>query len=74
MTAKWEKTAANTGVLEVEVGSERFGEALDFAFKKIVKRVAVPGFRKGKVPRRIFEMKFGVESLSVISSSVYAPR
>ncbi len=63
MTAKWEKTAANTGVLEVEVGSERFGEALDYAFKKVVKRVSVPGFRKGKVPRRIFEMKFGVESL-----------
>jgi trigger factor len=63
MTAKWEKTAANTGVLEVEVGSERFGEALDYAFKKVVKRVAVPGFRKGKVPRRIFEMKFGIESL-----------
>ncbi len=63
MTAKWEKTAANTGVLEVEVGSERFGEALDHAFKNIIKRVTVPGFRKGKVPRKIFEMKFGVESL-----------
>jgi len=63
MTAKWEKTAANVGVLEVEVGTERFGEALDEAFKKVVKRVAVPGFRKGKVPRRIFEAKFGIESL-----------
>lgn len=63
MTAKWEKTAANIGVLEVEVGTERFGQALDEAFKKVVKNVAVPGFRKGKVPRRIFEAKFGIESL-----------
>src|SRR5699024_5893943 len=32
-------------------------------FKKVVKDVQVPGFRKGKVPRKIFEGKFGVESL-----------
>lgn len=63
MTVKWEKTAANVGVLEVEVGSDRFADALDVAFKKVVKQVAVPGFRKGKVPRKIFENRFGVESL-----------
>lgn len=37
--------------------------ALDKAFKKVVAKVNVPGFRKGKVPRSIFESKFGVESL-----------
>ncbi|GEO25854.1 trigger factor [Alicyclobacillus acidoterrestris] len=63
MTAKWEKTEANVGVLEVEVTSERFKAALDDAFKKVVKDVNVPGFRKGKVPRRIFEQRFGVEVL-----------
>lgn len=63
MTAKWEKTEANIGILEVEVGTERFDEALDHSFKKVVKQVNIPGFRKGKVPRRIFENKFGVESL-----------
>ncbi|MCL6444958.1 MAG: trigger factor [Alicyclobacillus sp.] len=63
MTTKWEKTEANVGVLEVEVDSDRFAEALDWAFKRIVKRVSVPGFRKGKVPRRLFEQRFGVESL-----------
>ena len=63
MTAKWEKTEANVGVLEVEVDSARFSEALDWAFKKIVKQVNIPGFRKGKVPRKLFESRFGVESL-----------
>lgn len=63
MTAKWEKTEANVGVLEVEVTSERFKTALDDAFKKVVKDVNVPGFRKGKVPRKIFEQRFGVEAL-----------
>src|SRR5699024_1312186 len=31
--------------------------------KKVVKTVQIPGFRKGKVPRNIFEQRFGVESL-----------
>jgi trigger factor len=63
MAVKWEKTEPNTGVLEVEVTAEQFSDALDQAFKKVVKTVAMPGFRKGKVPRKIFESRYGVESL-----------
>src|SRR5690554_3480461 len=63
MTAKWEKLEGNSGVLTVEVASERFDSALDQAFKKVSKSVNVPGFRKGKIPRKIFEQRFGVESL-----------
>ncbi|MBX5437657.1 MAG: trigger factor [Alicyclobacillaceae bacterium] len=74
MTAKWEKTDANVGVLEVEVPSERFAEALDWAFKKVVKRVSVPGFRKGKVPRKLFEARFGVESLYQEAVEYLVPR
>lgn len=63
MTASWEKTEKNLGVLEVEVSAERVEAALDKAFQKVVKKANVPGFRKGKVPRSIFEARFGVESL-----------
>ncbi|HET7628287.1 MAG TPA: trigger factor [Bacillales bacterium] len=63
MTAKWEKTDKNVGQLTVEVDAEKVNHALDEAFKKVVKQVNVPGFRKGKVPRFIFEQRFGVESL-----------
>lgn len=63
MTAKWEKDQGNEGVLTIEVDSERFDSALDQAFKKVVKEVNIPGFRKGKVPRKIFEQRFGVEAL-----------
>lgn len=63
MSAKWEKQEANKGVLTFTVSPEEFDGALDKAFKKVVKDVQVPGFRKGKVPRKIFEGKFGVESL-----------
>ncbi|WP_410514257.1 trigger factor [Paenibacillus sp. BR2-3] len=63
MKATWEKIEKNLGVLEVEVEVERVTAALDKAFNKVVKKANVPGFRKGKVPRAIFESRFGVESL-----------
>ncbi|MBA4541426.1 MULTISPECIES: trigger factor [Thermoactinomyces] len=63
MKASWEKTEKNQGVLTVETDEKTVAEALDQAFKKVVKKVSVPGFRKGKVPRPIFEKRFGVEAL-----------
>lgn len=63
MSAKWEKQEGNEGVLTIDVSSEEFDKALDKAFKKVVKTIQIPGFRKGKVPRKIFENRFGVESL-----------
>src|SRR5690606_38348004 len=63
VTAKWEKKEGNEGILTITVSAERFDEALDQAFKKVVKDVSLPGFRKGRVPRQIFEKRFGVESL-----------
>lgn len=63
MTAKWEKLEGNRGVLTVEVSAEEVSKGLDAAFQKVVKQVNVPGFRKGKMPRGMFEKRFGVESL-----------
>lgn len=63
MSAKWEKKEGNEGVLTFEVSAEDFETALDKAFKKVVKTVQVPGFRKGKMPRALFEKRFGVEAL-----------
>lgn len=63
ISATWEKKEGNDGVLTINVSPEKFEEALDQAFKKVVKDVSLPGFRKGRVPRQIFEKRFGVESL-----------
>jgi trigger factor len=63
MKASWEKIEKNQGVLTIEVDAEQVAQALDKAFKKVVQKVNVPGFRKGKVPRSIFESRFGAESL-----------
>ena len=63
MSVKWEKNEGNEGVLTFEVDVATFDKALDQAFDKVVKDVELPGFRKGRIPRAIFESKFGVESL-----------
>jgi len=49
--------------LEIEVEAERLDSALDRAYRKVVKRVSVPGFRKGKVPRPILERFYGLQPL-----------
>ncbi|MFA9558640.1 trigger factor [Evansella sp. AB-rgal1] len=74
MTVKWEKLEGNSGVLTVEVSSERVDTALDEAFKKVVKKVNVPGFRKGKIPRKMFEQRFGVESLYQDALDILLPQ
>jgi len=63
MKASWEKIEKNQGVLTIEVEADQVSVALDKAFKKVALKANIPGFRKGKVPRSIFEAKFGVESL-----------
>ncbi|OMP67527.1 trigger factor [Domibacillus epiphyticus] len=63
MSAKWEKLEGNQGVLTVEVDAETVKKGLDTAFQKVVKTINVPGFRKGKMPRPLFEQRFGVEAL-----------
>lgn len=64
MSAKFERTEGkNEGILTITLSPEELDAALDQAFQKVVKQVQVPGFRKGRVPRKIFEQRFGVESL-----------
>ncbi|MBA2173416.1 trigger factor [Halobacillus locisalis] len=74
MSAKWEKHEGNQGTLTVEVSASEFDNALDQAFQKVVKQVQVPGFRKGKVPRKLFEQRFGVESLYQDAIDIVLPK
>ena len=45
--------------LTISVGAEEFGKAIDAAYRKNVKRMQVPGFRKGKAPRKMIEKMYG---------------
>lgn len=63
MKANAERIEKNTILLEVEVDAEKFSQAVDKAYRKIVKNVNIPGFRKGKTPRNILERYIGKEAL-----------
>lgn len=63
MSVKWEKQEGNQGLLTVTVAAVEVDKAIDQAFKKVVKQINVPGFRKGKMPRPMFEKMYGVEAL-----------
>ena len=58
-----EKLSSNRVKFTFEVTSDEFEHGLDHAFQHAVKDIEIDGFRKGKVPRSIFEKRFGVESL-----------
>ncbi len=62
-TQTWEKKEGNVGTLTITVPTEEFDNALDQAFNKVKKDIQVPGFRKGKIPRQMFDKRFGVEAL-----------
>lgn len=54
--------------VSIKIEGKEWTDALDKAFKDKVKTVSVDGFRKGKVPRDIYEKKFGKESLYMPAS------
>ncbi len=45
--------------LTVEVPFEELKDSLDAAYKKINQQVTVKGFRKGKIPARVIDQRFG---------------
>ncbi len=53
------KIETNKFELTVQVGPEEFEKALERAYRKNVKRINVPGFRKGKAPRKMVEKLYG---------------
>ena len=54
-----EKKEKNQVELTIEVGKEEFEKAMEQAYRKNVGRMHVPGFRKGKAPRKIVEKLYG---------------
>lgn len=63
MSVKMEKLEKTVVKLEIEVSPEKFEEGLEKSYRRNLKRFKVNGFRQGKVPRKIVEKVYGVESL-----------
>ena len=55
------KLENNTVELQIQVSEEQFQDALVKAYKKKVKSIALPGFRKGKAPKAMIEKMYGKE-------------
>ncbi|MBQ7935963.1 MAG: trigger factor [Clostridia bacterium] len=53
------KLEKSTVELTVEVKGEEFKAAVDAAFEKNLAKISVPGFRKGKAPRKVVERMYG---------------
>ena len=58
-------TKKNVHEVVIKIDGEAWSKALDQVFKKKQKTAKVDGFRKGKVPRDIYEKHFGKESLFI---------
>lgn len=58
-----EKTENSQTYLTIEMEPAEVEEGLEKSYHRLVQRAKVPGFRKGKAPRAIFERHFGRESL-----------
>ena len=53
------KLETNRYELEIEISKEDFSEAVDKAYRKNIKKISIPGFRRGKAPRAFVEKYYG---------------
>lgn len=78
MSTTVEKIASNKVKLYFDVDSAKFDEAMAKAYLKVRNQVTIPGFRKGKAPRKMIENMYGEgvfydEAFELIFDEVYGP-
>ena len=59
MSVSVEKLENSMAKLTIEVSAEDFTKAIEKAYQKEKNRISIPGFRKGKAPRKIVEKMYG---------------
>lgn len=73
MKVNLEKIEKNVVALEIEVELSKMEEAVEKAYKKVVQKVNIPGFRKGKAPRALVERHVGKEYLNEEALDIVVP-
>ena len=76
MSVTVEKKDNNMAVLTIEIPAERFVEAIEKAYQKQKNRITLPGFRKGKAPRKMIQKMYGAgvffeEAANIILQETY---
>lgn len=76
MSVTVEKKDNNMAVLTIEVPAEKFVEAIEQAYMKQKSRIALPGFRKGRAPRKMIQKMYGAgvffeEAANIILRNTY---
>ena len=59
MTSTFEKLSSNKVKLNFTVEPEKFEEGVKKAYQKMVKKINIPGFRRGKAPMKVIEAHYG---------------
>ncbi len=62
-TVSIERRPESTFAVKVEVPAERVERAAEKAFRRLVQKVAIPGFRPGKAPRALYERAYGSQHI-----------
>lgn len=61
MSLQVEKLEKNMAKLTIEVSAEELEKAIETAYHKNKGKISIPGFRKGKAPRKMIEQMYGKE-------------
>ncbi|MBP2644998.1 MAG: Trigger factor [Firmicutes bacterium] len=69
-----EKLDAHKTVLELEIPQPEVAKAINKAYQRLAGKVNIPGFRKGKVPRKVLEMRLGKDALLDEAFDIIAPQ
>ena len=77
MSLQVEKLEGNMAKLTIEASAEEFEQAIEKAYQKNKNKLSIPGFRKGKVPRKMIEQMYGREifyedAANIVIPSAYA--
>jgi len=59
--------------LEIAISDAELNEARERAFRQLVKNAKIPGFRPGKVPRKIFEAQYGTGAIEERAMDAVVP-
>ena len=74
MSVQVEKLEKNMAKLTIEVPAEEFDAAIEQAYQKDKKKISIPGFRKGKAPRKMIEKMYGTGVFYEDAANIVIPK